>query len=98
MLLHWVITTFIVCGGCLLSRWPAALKVHIIFNSLVILQWLLNNNRCILSGEYDDDAGYTTDVLSRVTGLDVTNAGANAVAYILTIGGALVSYNMLTRQ
>lgn len=95
MLLHWIVTTFIVCGGCLLSKWPVALLIHIVFNALVIVQWLLNNNRCILSGAYDDDAGYTADVLSKVTGLHVTNAGANTVAYVLTFGGALVSYYIL---
>jgi hypothetical protein len=97
MLLHVLITTIIVCGSCMFYASPGLLKAHVIVCALVIAQWLVNNNRCILSGEYESDSGYTADLVKRATGLTVSEDQANLVAYILTAGGGLASFLALQR-
>jgi len=94
---HVLITTVIVCGSCMFYASPGLLKAHVIVCALVIVQWLVNNNRCILSGEYESDSGYTTDLVHRATGLTVTDHQANLIAYILTAGGGLASFLALQR-
>jgi len=98
MLVHILITLTIVCGSCLFSTHPALLQAHILFTALVIAQWIVNDNRCVLSGDYESDSGYTADLVKRATGLTVTEGQANAVAYLLTTGGGLASFLALQRQ
>ena len=89
-MLHQLITAYIVFGGLFTSN-PALLRLHIAFNVIVILHWLTNNNRCFLSGEHDDNAGYSRSLVLKLTGVTVSNAAANAVSYASVILPAIFS-------
>lgn len=91
MFVHILVTCIIACGACLFWHWPSLLLAHMVLNILVILQWLVNNNRCIMSGEYKDDAGYSQDLIRRLTGREVSTQISDTVAYVVTLGALVAS-------
>lgn len=57
---HLCITAFILFGFLFVP------KIHAPFNAAVLAHWLTNNNRCILSSEYEDPNGYTKTLFSKI--------------------------------
>jgi hypothetical protein len=58
----------------------------------VIVHWLLNKNRCILSGDYDDENGFVTELLGRI-GINIQGNETlkSLVPYLLVLGPLAVS-------
>lgn len=63
--LHYLISAYILFGGAFSSN-CTYLKWHVAFNGFVIVHWLTNNNRCVLSDGYEEDTGYTRHVLNTL--------------------------------
>jgi hypothetical protein len=55
---HSIISFFGVFGFIIAPR------IHAPFCGAIIFHWLTNNNRCILSDDYDDKNGFTKDLLT----------------------------------
>lgn len=96
-MLHQLITAYIVFGGLFTSD-RAWLLAHIAFNIAVIVHWMTNNNRCFLSAEYEDDAGYSVELVRKLTGVTVSNAMGDKISYALVIIPAMVSAWKLSRK
>ena len=81
--LHYVITGIIMLGGILTTN-SLLLKIHIFICGNVILHWLTNNNRCIISeADYNNNNGYTIHLLQKM-GIQVDESNSilpNLVAY-----------------
>jgi hypothetical protein len=89
-MLHQLVTAYIVFGGLFVND-RAWLRAHIAFNVATIIHWLTNNNRCFMSTEYEDDAGYSVDLVRNLTGMTVSNATGDAVSYTFVIIPAMFS-------
>jgi len=96
IMLHQLVTAYIVFGG-LFATDRAWLRAHLAFNIATIIHWLTNDNRCFLSGEYEDDAGYTAGLVRSLTGMTVSNATGDAVSYAFVIVPAMVTAWKLSR-
>ena len=87
--LHNAITFFVLAGGLLWDN-IYYLKAHFFFCGCIILQWLINDNRCILSEkDHEDKNGYTKQLLGYlgITVAEDDRVIGNSVAY----GSALLS-------
>lgn len=89
-MLHEIITAYVIFGG-MFTNDRTLLQIHLANNLVVIGHWLTNNNRCFLSNEYEDDAGYSGELVRKITGVTVTNDMANAISYTLAILSALLT-------
>jgi hypothetical protein len=91
---HDAVTFFILAGGFLSSN-VYYLKAHFFFCGCIILQWLVNDNRCVLSEkEYDDKNGYTKQLLGYV-GITVPDDDctiSNCISYGSTMLSMAFSY------
>jgi hypothetical protein len=59
-IIHVIITVFAFFG------WLLSPKIHAPFCGAIVMHWLTNNNRCVLSGEYEDENGFTKELLAYV--------------------------------
>jgi hypothetical protein len=60
MFLHWLhvgLAAFIVCG------WVFAPRLHGPVAAAVLGHWLTNGGRCVLSGDYEDENGFTRSLI-----------------------------------
>lgn len=91
-IVHVIITVFSLFGFLI------APKVHAPFCGAIVMHWLTNNNRCVLSGEYEDENGFTKELLGYV-GIPWPDqkAAQNAVPYIL-IGIPMILSVLLTNM
>jgi hypothetical protein len=95
--LHYFITFYSLFGGLITSncKW---LQIHFIFNTLILLHWLTNNNRCFLS-EYDyKENAYTAQLLNKL-GINIyDNKTALMLApYILLFIPMMITYYKLNQ-
>ncbi len=65
----------------------------------IIVHWLINKGRCVFSGNYSDDNGFTTDILMKV-GIDISGKEwlKKLVPYLLVLIPGLVSVFMSIRD
>lgn len=85
--LHYVISALILFGGAFTSN-CTLLKFHLLLCLVVVVHWLTNNNRCMLSEEeHDNPNGYTLGLLRNVGIVipedDVVTANIVAYAFVL---------------
>lgn len=84
--LHTAIATYLVIG------WAFFPVIHAPFCVGVLVHWLLNKNRCILSGDYDDKNGFTTELLGRIgINIEGNETLKSLVPYLLVLGPLAVS-------
>lgn len=97
--LHYIISIYIVFGGFIFND-CYQLKLHILFNCIVILHWLTNNNKCFLTEyDYEGGDGYTISILNKL-GFDFDPKDtrlSNIISYITTLIPLYFSYKMYTR-
>lgn len=92
--IHYIISIFIVFGGLIFNHCNG-LKIHMIFNIIVILHWITNNNKCFLTEyDYENGDGYTIGILNKFGfGLDEKNIVlSNVISYLTTIIPLYYSY------
>lgn len=90
---HIVISIYVVFGWILYPQGHAPVCFAI------VLHWLLNKGRCVFSDGYDDDNGFTTELLMKV-GIDISGKEwlKKLIPYILAIIPGLVSVYMSIRD
>ena len=82
---HILIAAYIVLG------WVISPIIHAPVCAAIIVHWLLNKNRCIMSEGFEDSNGFSSGLLARV-GIDIRNNETmkTIVPYLLVlIPGAL---------
>jgi hypothetical protein len=85
-ILHSAIALFSLFGWLLFPR------IHGPYCGAVLLHWLTNNNRCFLSGEYEDPNGFTKDFLGAFgIGWPRDVVAQNVVVYAMLIVPMLLS-------
>ncbi len=84
--MHILIAAYIVFG------WAISPVIHAPMCVAVIVHWLLNKNRCIMSEGFEDKNGFTTGLLGRI-GIDISHSETlkTIVPYILVIIPAAIS-------
>ena len=92
--IHYIISLFIVFG--FLFNNINMLKIHLIFNIIVILHWLTNNNKCFLSeleyNEENQDNGYIIDIVYNIFGIRINKSTGEILAYLSVIIPGYLSY------
>jgi hypothetical protein len=85
-IIHIFITVFTFFG------WLVSPKIHAPFCGAIAMHWITNNNRCILSGEYEDENGYTKELLEYV-GIPwpEQKMAQNAIPYVLLLVPMMIS-------
>lgn len=101
-IIHHIITFFVVFGGIIsgfLLQNTYLLMAHMFFCGNIVIHWLTNDNRCILSKkeEYAEKNGYTAEVLKFVgIHIDPTNESVgNMFSYGITLTSLIVSWRIL---
>lgn len=100
-IIHHIITFTIVFGGIIsgfLLQNTLLLMAHMFLCGNIIIHWLTNDNRCLLSkDEYKEKNGYTAEVLKYVgIHIDPTNESiGNMFSYGITLTSLLVSWRRL---
>jgi hypothetical protein len=91
-IVHVAISLFIFFGFIVAPR------IHAPFCSAILMHWFTNNNRCIMSNEYEDQNGFTRELLEYV-GIPwpESNMMQNAIPYILLIVPMTISV-LITRM
>jgi len=86
---HILIAIYIVLG------WAISPIIHAPMCVALIVHWLLNKNRCIMSEGFEDKNGFTTGLLGRI-GIDISHSETlkTIVPYILVIIPAAISVVM----
>ena len=59
-IIHLIISAFALFG------WLLSPRIHAPFCGAIFMHWITNNNRCVLSGEYEDENGFTKELLGYV--------------------------------
>jgi hypothetical protein len=87
--MHILIAAYIVFG------WAISPVIHAPICVAVIVHWLLNKNRCIMSEGFEDENGFSSGLLSRI-GIDISHSETlkTIVPYILVLIPAAVSVVM----
>ncbi len=87
--MHILIAAYIVFG------WAISPVIHAPMCVAVIVHWLLNKNRCIMSEGFEDSNGFSTGLLARV-GIDVRQNQTlkTIVPYLLVIIPGMISVVM----
>lgn len=94
--LHYIISIYIVFGGIIFNHCQG-IYYHILFNSIVILHWLTNNNKCFLTEyDYENGKGYTISILNKFGfNLDPKNTKlSNIISYMTTLIPLYYSYTL----
>ncbi len=67
-----------------LFGWILSPRIHGPFCGAIVMHWLTNKNQCVLSGDYEDDNGFTKELLEYV-GIPwpEEKLAQNAIPYIL---------------
>jgi hypothetical protein len=83
---HILIAIYIVLG------WLISPVIHGPVCAAIIVHWLLNKNRCIMSEGFDDSNGFSTGLLARV-GIDIRNNQTlkTIIPYLLVIIPGIIS-------
>ncbi len=83
---HILIAAFLALG------WIISPAIHAPVCAGVLVHWLMNKNRCVMSEGYEDNNGFSTGVLKKV-GIDIsTNETLKTVLpYVLVIIPAILS-------
>ncbi len=83
---HILIAAYIVLG------WLISPVIHGPVCAAIIVHWLLNKNRCIMSEGFDDSNGFSTGLLARV-GIDIRNNQTlkTIIPYLLVIIPGIIS-------
>lgn len=99
--IHHIITFIIVFGGLIsgfLIQNTFLLMSHMFLCGNIIIHWLTNDNRCILSVEdYEHKNGYTAEILKYI-GININPANesiGNIFSYGITLTSLLVSWRRL---
>ena len=67
-------------------------KIHAPFNAAVLAHWLTNNNRCMLSGEYKEENGFTQSLFEKIgVPFPSTPFLQNALTYALLLVPMMLS-------
>lgn len=95
--LHTSITIFIIFGNFITN--PKYVKLHFYLCIATLIQWFVNNNKCVLSELYDDtkDNGYTIKILKQF-GFDVDKDNTfitNSLNYGIVIFSIYNDYHKL---
>ena len=85
--IHYIIFFFILFGGIISNNYNI-IKFHIIFNIIVILHWLTNNNKCFLS-EYDHKGGSFVIIVFKKFGIYI-NENNETVINAITYSGVIL--------
>ena len=87
--MHILIAAYIVFG------WAISPVIHAPICVGVIVHWLLNKNRCIMSEGFEDKNGFSSGLLARI-GIDISHSETlkTIVPYILVLIPAAVSVVM----
>ena len=98
--LHYLITFFILFGGLvgIYTKNYNITKVHIIFNLIVIIHWLTNDNKCFLSEcDNHDDNEYSLSLFEKIgISIDKNNKEfINVITYSTVIIPLLFSVRYL---
>ena len=100
-IIHHIITFTIVFGGIIsgfLLQNTFLLMVHMFLCGNIIIHWLTNDNRCLLSkDDYQEKNGYTAEVLKYVgINIDPTNESiGNMFSYGITFTSLIISWRRL---
>jgi hypothetical protein len=82
--LHNIISIYLIFGGFLTSN-VSYKKIHFFVCFLVILQWVVFDNRCFLSEyDHDSDTGYSKEVFCSI-GVDLDPTQLNIISYMLIL-------------
>lgn len=100
-IIHNSITCMIVFGGIIsgfLLQNTFLLIAHMFLCGNIIIQWLANDNRCLLSVEhYEHKNGYTAEILQYI-GIHIDPANeviGNIVSYGITLTSLFISWRRL---
>lgn len=90
---HILIAAYIVFG------WAISPVIHAPICIAVIVHWLLNKNRCIMSEGFEDKNGFSSGLLSRI-GIDISHSETlkTIIPYILVLIPAAVSIVMAIKE
>jgi len=95
-ILHSGILLYIIFGW--IANGVSWLAIHIIFCMLVILQWVLNNNRCILTdyqqstGSLDPNTSFTKSLFPSLSDEQI-----NILSYgVVIVAGSISAYKLYT--
>jgi hypothetical protein len=101
-IIHHLITFFVVFGGIIsgfILKNLYLLTAHMFFCGNIVIHWLTNDNRCILSkkDDYAEKNGYTAEVLKYVgIHIDPTNESiGNVFSYGITLTSLIISWRRL---
>jgi len=85
-IIHVFITLFAFFGFLVAPR------IHAPFCGAILMHWITNNNRCVMSGEYEDENGFTRELLAHV-GIPwpESKTAQNIVPYVLLILPMMIS-------
>lgn len=96
-MLHHLIVAYILFGGVAVGNNKQYLQYHLIFNMFILIQWLVNDNKCIISQyEGKGESEFTQELLASF-GLNVDSRIANYIAYVLVIIPLLNTCRNLTK-
>lgn len=93
-IIHYIITIFLLFGS--ISNNRNLLYFHLFFCILTITHWMTNNNKCFLSEyDYDENAGYTKQIL-HFFGFNLNNEYVlNTIAYLCILIPFAITLNKL---
>jgi hypothetical protein len=101
ILLHYCITFFVIFGGLIgiIFNNLDIIKFHILFNILVIVHWLTNNNKCVLSEiSYENNEKnnkYTDDIISNIFQTKLNDFQLLIISYLVIIIPMIISVIIL---
>jgi len=103
-ILHYFITFLIVFGGLIgiIFNNLNIVKLHIIFNIIVILHWLTYNNRCIISdltyGDDESNTKYSEELFSSLFNYKLNDIQSNIIAYLTIIIPTIISIVIVNKS
>jgi hypothetical protein len=91
-ILHVIITLFTYFGFLI------APKVHAPVCGAIVMHWITNNNRCFLSKDYEDENGFTKELLAYVGIPWPKDKVAQYIAPYLLLGIPMIMSVILTNM
>jgi hypothetical protein len=94
---HYFITFLIIFGGLigLLFNNLNIVKIHILFNIIILVHWLTNNNRCFISdltyGDNESNTKYSEELFTSLFNYKLNDVQQNIVAYLTIIIPTIIS-------